>query len=144
MTNNHQTVWTLTHTCKDTVTGYAVEISTAPARGNELQYSFRIGRLVKQQGTGQAPGPEKFIPHIRAHKDRSSMVHVGLETPFVTILTTLLEEAEEWITSDMAARHDEDIEARIVKETKQAGFGQKETKRTGKTERNRNKRKGAA
>jgi len=140
--NTHaKPVWNVTHTCKEQKSGYAVEISTAPARGSEVLYSFRIGRIITDRNS---PTPiEKFIPHIRANKDRTSMVHVGLETPFALIISTLLENAEEWIVTDMAQRHDTDIDNRIEKEQKNANFGKTVTKVTGKTERNRNKKRGA-
>jgi hypothetical protein len=130
-------IWNLTHTVKDEETGLAVEISTSQGRFNDTLYSFRIGRILMNSDTKQS----LFIPHIRAVRNRKNLATVELQVPFASVLSDLLIAAQQWIVSEMALKHEADIEKRIEKETKSANFGKKETKRTGKTEKNRNKHK---
>jgi len=137
MQNQHSSNWTVAKVFKDPQ-GFAVEVSTSPGKFNEPQYSFRVGQMVSRQDK-----TEHFSVHMRASKDRSSMVHVNLRQPFAEALTRLLNEAQEWIVTEMAIRHDSDIEARIEKEQRSANFGQQKTRHTGKTEKNRNKRRAA-
>jgi hypothetical protein len=66
---------------------------------------------------------------------------VTLKTMQVGDLSLLIRQAEAWILSDRQAREDEIIEERIGKETRFDGKGVKEPRKTGKTERNRERRK---
>ncbi len=56
-------------------------------------------------------------------------------------LALLVQQAEAWILSDRQTREDEIIEQKVGKETRFDGNGVKEPRKTGKTERNRERRK---
>jgi hypothetical protein len=134
---NQKSNWTVAKVFTDG-NGYAVEVSTTPGRRGELLYSVRCGQMIERNGF------TSLSFNIRAAKDPSSMVHVGLAKPFAEALATLLGQAQEWIVTELAIQHDSDIDARIVREAKQADWGKPKTKVTGKTERNRAKRRGGA
>jgi hypothetical protein len=103
-------------------------------------YSVRVGKEVtrkKEDGSLEA-----FVaPHIRVYQDRGCMTEARIESPFAAKLSALLHDAEDWIQRDMSLRYEAYLEERREWEQDEAGRGRPKTRRTGKTERDREKRR---
>jgi hypothetical protein len=67
---------------------------------------------------------------------------ITVEAIDVDTLSKLIRDAEEWVREDRQKREDEIMVIKLEKETKAANYGKKEVKRTGKTERNRDRKRG--
>lgn len=103
-------------------------------------YSVRIGKELEK--TMEDGSRQKIVvPHIRIYQDRKSLAQARLERPVAEPLTRLLEQAESWILAEMAERHEEYLAGRRLQEQEAVERGKLKTRRTGKTERDREKRR---
>jgi len=137
-------IWKLAKRFSDERSGLCVDVNTSPGRYGSVLYSVSTGRLI-QNGPPETsvyakPEEARFVPHIRVFKDTSSMVVVRVQNPFAGTLANLLASAEEWITTELALAHDEDLDVRRERELAKANFGKPVVRKTGKTERRRQAR----
>lgn len=105
-------------------------VAVSVLQGFKPKYSIQVGRL-RDDGL--------ITPHIPIHVVGPFQVKV---TPITKVVDSLLQMAEEWISSEAALSASDDIESRIEKETRQANFGKQETRHTGKTAKKKAKKLG--
>lgn len=99
--------------------------------GFRPRYSVKIGR--KRDG--------KFAPFlpVRLEAQGKVTIHRVHET-----VKNLLTEAEDWIHNEAQLHENDILESKIANEMKGANHGKPKVRVTGKTQRNRDKRKSAA
>lgn len=117
-----------------------VEVYRASADRGPPIYSVRIGKeITKKNERGES---ETFIaPHIRVYQDRACITQAQLEAPFADKLSVMLRQAEDWIVADMAEHHEYYLARRREYEQDMEARGKLKTRHTGKTERDREKRR---
>jgi hypothetical protein len=81
---------------------------------------------------------EDFLPTILVRLEGQGKVQIHRVQDTVSALLT---EAEDWVHNEAQHRENQILEERIVKETKQVNFGKPVARVTGKTQKNRDKRK---
>jgi hypothetical protein len=119
--------------------GLVVEVYRAPSDRGPPVYSVRIGKEITKLEDGEQ---KTFIaPHIRIYQDRACITHAQLERPFALLLSGLLQQAEDWIVADMSEGHEYYLARKREHEQEMEARGKIKTRRTGKTERDREKRR---
>lgn len=108
---------------------YAVVVDVL--EGYRPRYSLRCGR-VRQDGA--------FTPNVGLQQEGTFQITLR-DRPSKSI-PMLIEKAEAWILEEMGFRFNEEIDRRIEREQKQANFGKKEVRVTGKTEKKKARRAG--
>lgn len=110
-------------------------------RSSRPVYSVRAGKRVEKRND-QGEVTETFVaPFIRVFQDRGSLAQARIQAPFARSLGELLLAAEDWILLDMQRAHEEYLEQRREREQTDSSRGIRPTRRTGKTERDREKRR---
>jgi hypothetical protein len=117
--------------------GYGVEVSHSIGRYDESVYSVRAGRFVRKEGVAELV----LMPFMRAERDRSVLSQATLRAPFAEVIGKLLAEAEEYILIQLRAEHEQYLENRRDRELEDDARGKPRTRHTGKTERNRERRR---
>jgi hypothetical protein len=97
--------------------------------GFRPRYSAQVGKLRDDKSVA---------PHIPVRVDGGVDIEVF---PLATILAGLLDRAQEYIVTEANFSASEDLDRRIAKETRQAGFGKPQTRVTGKTAKKKEKLK---
>jgi len=110
----------------------------ASFKAEEFEVHVNVLRLFRPVYSIQITGPaaSRFIRVTIEGQGK-----VALKPMQLGDLSLLVQQAEAWILTDRQTREDEMIEERIGKETRFDGKGIKEPRKTGKTERTREKRR---
>lgn len=124
--------WKVVKQFKDDANRLVVTISSTQSTFHP-KYSVQVGHL---RSDGSAS------PHIPMNAEPG--FKVSFKASLVRDALPLLEQAESWISEEMALRFDESIDKRIEKETRDASFGQNKTRVTGKTAKKKARMKGAS
>lgn len=123
--------WTVAKTFEENGVAVRVEVLESFNPSFNPRYSLKVGRV---RDGKFAP----FLP-IRLESQGKVTIHRVHE-----VVAKLLTEAEDWIHNEAQVRENDRMEYRIAKETKQANQGKQVTRVTGKTQKNRDKRRGVA
>lgn len=115
-------------------------------RGNDDRtgrsvYSVRVGKQVEKKNEAREVVETYVAPFIRVYQDQRSLAQVRLQAPFAAALTALLHRAEDWILEDMGRQHEMRLERMRERERFDTERGIRPVRRTGKTERDREKRR---
>jgi hypothetical protein len=102
------------------------------------RYSVSVGRL--QDSTRDGATEQRLVPFLPV-RVQTHLAKVQTLTAFSSIVGQLLNEAEEYIHNEAQLTEDQILESQINKDEKWANRGKPQAKHTGKTERERNKRK---
>lgn len=117
--------------------GVVVRITSSG--GYRPRYSMAVGRLLPLPAGAPEGTEPRFTQHIGVFVDGQGTLN--LRSPMALAIGEAVQEAEGWILNECQKTEDSILEDRVKKETKQANFGKPVTKATGKTEREREKRK---
>jgi hypothetical protein len=119
---------------KDVQRGEVV-VRISSTGGFRPRFSISIGRLVAPlSGT-----EDRHVPHLGVFVEGQGTLN--LRAPVALAIGEAVQEAEGWILNECQRSEDQILEDRVKKETKQANAGKPPTKHTGKTEREREKRR---
>lgn len=111
------------------------------ARDIRSMYRFEVGEdiTIKDRETGKEITiyPARVMVKCSDHNGRATLDR----RPGMSIMYAI-NEVEEWILRRLDEGAEERLERKRLYEEKQASFGKPKTRHTGKTEKNRNKKKG--
>lgn len=105
------------------------------------RYSVSVGRLMDSNRDGATE--QRLVPFlpIRVHTHLAKVQNV---TDFGSVVDTLYRQVQEYVHNEAQLTEDQLLDSQITRDEKWANRGKPTAKVTGKTERERNKRKGGA